>query len=161
MFDAHSLTSYLKRNAAILAMQADGLSHADSLRQTPYNINCLNWVIGHIADSRESMIEALGGAGVTEDGELERYRRETEPITEDGPGVVALDRLLGIIETGQERLAETIAAVPDAAWDEEVSVGDRMVTLASRARFWYFHDTYHTGQAELLRQVAGTDDKII
>jgi hypothetical protein len=27
--------------------------------------------------------------------------------------------------------------------------------------FMYFHETYHTGQTELLRQLAGTDDKVI
>lgn len=26
---------------------------------------------------------------------------------------------------------------------------------------FYFHDTYHTGQTDLLRQVAGTNDKVI
>jgi len=26
---------------------------------------------------------------------------------------------------------------------------------------FYFHDTYHTGQTDLLRQVAGKHDKVI
>jgi uncharacterized damage-inducible protein DinB len=35
------------------------------------------------------------------------------------------------------------------------------ITLANRLFFLYFHETYHTGQTELLRQLAGTDDKVI
>jgi len=27
--------------------------------------------------------------------------------------------------------------------------------------FLYFHDSYHVGQTEILRQATGTDDKII
>ena len=33
--------------------------------------------------------------------------------------------------------------------------------LADFLFFLYFHDSYHTGQAEPLRQLAGKDDKII
>lgn len=36
-----------------------------------------------------------------------------------------------------------------------------MVSAAQRLHFDYFHDTYHTGQTEILRQVAGTDDQVI
>lgn len=34
-------------------------------------------------------------------------------------------------------------------------------TLAARLHWYYFHDTYHTGQTELLRQIAGKNDQII
>lgn len=40
-------------------------------------------------------------------------------------------------------------------------VGTNTVTLASRLFGLYFHDTYHTGQTDLLRQVSGADDTII
>jgi hypothetical protein len=43
----------------------------------------------------------------------------------------------------------------------EVQVGENTVSLGARLFGFYFHDTYHTGQTDLLRQVAGTDDKII
>ncbi len=33
--------------------------------------------------------------------------------------------------------------------------------LHDSLRFIYFHDIYHTGQTDPLRQVAGTHDKII
>ena len=36
-----------------------------------------------------------------------------------------------------------------------------MESLGARLHFQYFHDTYHTGQTELLRQVTGVGDKII
>ena len=39
-------------NLRLIKLQTEGLSHADSLIQTPYNINCLNWVVGHITVNR-------------------------------------------------------------------------------------------------------------
>ncbi len=34
-------------------------------------------------------------------------------------------------------------------------------TLGERVLELYFHETYHTGQTEILRQLAGVDDKVI
>lgn len=33
-------------NVRLIKMQTTELTHADSLMQTPYNINCLNWLWG-------------------------------------------------------------------------------------------------------------------
>jgi hypothetical protein len=35
------------------------------------------------------------------------------------------------------------------------------ITLGNRLFFIYYHETYHVGQTELLRQLAGKNDKII
>jgi uncharacterized damage-inducible protein DinB len=35
------------------------------------------------------------------------------------------------------------------------------MSIAEWLLFFYFHDTYHSGQTEILRQAAGKDDKII
>ncbi len=161
MMTAAKLAKDYKRNATIIKWQADGLSHADSLIQTPYRINCLNWVLGHIAEGRDDVLEMVGAERVGEPGELDRYLRESEPILEDGPGVVPLARLLEIINETQERLDVTLGGLSEA----ELAVGtiedERTTTLAGRVHFAYFHDTYHTGQTELLRQVAGKNDHII
>jgi hypothetical protein len=47
-------------NFRLMKMQCEGLSHADSLVQTPYNINCMNWVLGHIAVSRDRVLRLVG-----------------------------------------------------------------------------------------------------
>jgi hypothetical protein len=43
----------------------------------------------------------------------------------------------------------------------EIEVGQRTMTMGRRLFGLYFHETFHTGQTELLRQLAGTDDKVI
>ena len=161
MLTAAKLAKDYKRNANVIAWQADGLSHADSLLQTPYRINCLNWVLGHIANGRDGVLGMVGADQVAEPGELDRYQRESEPILEDGPGVVPLQRLLEIIAATQEGLEAALGSLTDEDLAVETTVGERTTTLGDRVHFAYFHDTYHTGQTELLRQVAGKDDHII
>ncbi|MDH3308286.1 MAG: DinB family protein [Acidimicrobiia bacterium] len=161
MIEPRTLARDFARNIGIITMQVEGLSHADSLIQTRYNLNSLNWVLGHLADSRENVLQALGAATVTDGNELARYRRESDPIHEDGPGVVSFERLIGILEAGRDRVTEAIEAVEPDQWRAKSEVGDRLVSLGSRIHFLYFHDTYHTGQTELLRQLAGTNDKVI
>ena len=161
MIDAPQLAKAFTRNTAIIGMQAAGLSHEDSLIQTPYNVNCLNWTIGHILAYRERTISAAGGDPIFPDGGLDRYRRESEPITEDGPEVMPLSDLIAGIEESQKRIDELLGDMDDETFSAEQEVDGRMISLARRLHFDYFHDTFHTGQTEILRQVAGTDDKII
>ena len=85
------LADAFQRNTWIIERQANGLSHADSLVQTTYNINCLNWVLGHIANSRDDLLELLGRERMMDEDDAAQYKRESEPITEDGPGVLPLE----------------------------------------------------------------------
>ena len=84
------------RNHLVIEAQTEGISHQDALTQTPYNVNCLNWVLGHIADSRDRVLEILGRRPLLTAAEGERYRRDSEPVTGDGPDVVHLSRLLEV-----------------------------------------------------------------
>ena len=120
MLSAAKLAKDYKRNATIIKWQADSLSHADSLIQTPYRINCLNWVLGHVAEGRDGVLEMIGTDRVADPGELDRYLYESEPILDDGPGVVSLERLLesvlyGISPTDPLTLVEAGIVVLSAA----------------------------------------------
>lgn len=157
--DGSLLAKAFERNHWVIRAQTEGLSHTDSLITTPYNINTLNWVVGHVVDYRWGLVKLLGGERPSE--ETGRYRKESEPVTEDGPGVLSLDRLLEMLDATQEILTGRLADLGDDDWARETQVGERSQTLVERVHFLYFHDTYHTGQTELLRQVAGSDDKII
>jgi hypothetical protein len=66
--------------------QAEGLSHADSLLQTPWRVNCFNWTVGHLVAGRNAVLEALGAETVGDPQALARYVTDSDPITADGPG---------------------------------------------------------------------------
>ena len=160
MLTTDQLTQAFGRNVSILHMQAAGLTHADSLRQLPFRGNCLNWVLGHLANNRDRILLTLGAAAVT-GAAGDRYARESEPVIADGPGVLPLEELLRLLTASQEALAAALASATPETLARIVPAGQRTATVAERVFFLYFHETYHVGQTELLRQLAGVDDKVI
>ncbi len=161
MITKDQLSEGFALNFRLIEMQTAGLSHADSLIQTPYNINCLNWVLGHIAVGRDRVLQLVGEETLLSDAETNRYKTESDPITEDGEHVIQLERLLEILATGQLRINSGFSRLTEHELSGEVQVGERQVPFGVRLHGFYFHDTYHTGQTDLLRQIAGINDKII
>lgn len=72
-----------------------------------------------------------------------------------------LEELLTWLDRSQERIAAALSKMDAAALAREYGSGDRKTTVGQRAFFLYFHETYHVGQTELFRQLAGKDDKLI
>jgi hypothetical protein len=149
------------RNQRIIEAHVEGLTHADTLRQSPYNVNCMNWVLGHIANGRDDLLEILGRERLMSESSAARYRRESEPITGDGPEVLSLDSLMRLLGHGQGLLSSSLEEMSPEDLGEEVEWSGASSTLAEWSQFFYFHDTYHVGQIDLLRQLSGKSDKII
>jgi hypothetical protein len=160
MLDARTIIKDFERNLRIVEMQAEGLSHADSLLQPPFRANCFNWVVGHLLVNRDRALESLDADPILTVAETDRYANESEPVMADGPDVIAFPRLVELLGESQRRLAAVLDGNEEAL-AREVAHGDRSSTVGKRIHFLYFHDTYHTGQTEILRQLAGTDDKVI
>ena len=160
MIKPADLVKALERNRRILEMQAADVTHEESLIQTDFNINCLNWTLGHIVNYRDDLLETLGGERVAP-GRLDRYQRESDPVTADGPGVLDVSELVALVGETQDRLAAAIGGLTEGELTVEHTDGERSYTRAKQILFAYFHDTYHTGQTELLRQVAGKNDAVI
>lgn len=147
-------------NIQIMEAQAEGLTHADSLLQMPFRANCLNWVLGHLLISRLTIMRLLDleDAYPIARDELALYARESEPITADGEGVFKMEQLFEFLNNTQEKITERLLQLTD---EDLTTPDEKGTTLGQRLLFYYFHDTYHTGQTELHRQLAGKDDKII
>ncbi len=161
MITHEQLVEAFARNVGIIRMQTKGLTHADSVLQLPFRGNCLNWVVGHIVDNRNTILEALGEEGILTEAQAARYGYGSEPVTCDGEDILRLEELLAKLDESQERLAKALAnATPDSL-SREVRFAGNTMTVEQQVFFLYFHDTYHTGQTELLRQLAGTNDKVI
>ncbi len=65
-------------NLRLIEMQTAGLSHTDSLIQTPNNINCLNWVLGHIAVGRDSVLRMVGEEPLLSEKETNCYKTDSQ-----------------------------------------------------------------------------------
>lgn len=162
MLSPTNLAEAFKRNVEIIKMQTEGLSHEDSLVQLPFRGNCMNWVVGHILTNRNSVLKLLGIEQPPTADLVARYTRESQPITASGTDVVALERLIELLEESQAQLAGLLADITPEELSREVAFfGRRSMPVSEWLFFFYFHDTYHSGQTEILRQAAGKDDKVI
>lgn len=140
-------------NGSVIHRLTEGLSHADSLIQPPMGGNSLNWVLGHIVVNRSSVLDALGLEPLPEPAPaaLARYQSGTDPVTEAAPGVLVLADLLRAVDASSARIKAGFEQMtPEALRREQDGrpVGQRLLGL-------YWHETYHIGQLELLRRVAG------
>jgi len=150
----------LTRSQWVIGRQVEGLTHEDSLIQPPFRGNCLNWVLGHIAVHRGLMVKALGGEDPVSEDLRRRYGNASEPVRGAADAPYSLEQLLaelkGLKEGIEQRLEGRTVADLEAVVDVE-----RGTTAGSRLAFLAWHEAYHVGQTELLRQLAGKDDKII
>lgn len=152
---ADLIAHYFGMNQRVIHMQTEGLTHEESLLTPPFRGNSLNWVIGHMIAGRSSALRLLGGTPVWSEQEAAPYVRDSEPIAAEK--AYRLEKLIADLDESQERLE---SALQDLTAQELGQVnGDR--TLGERLAFAYWHEAYHAGQTELLRQLAGMDDKII
>ena len=159
MIDATDLVGAFARNVSVVKAQTEGLTNADSLIQFP-NGNCLNWVIGHIVEGRDDVLEVLGEPRAT-GTVVKRYQRGSEPVTGAEASVLPLAQLLELLDRSQERIEVALSGMDLAALERKSADDSRGRSIGQRVFFLYFHETYHVGQTELFRQLAGKDDKLI
>jgi hypothetical protein len=151
----------LKIENNLIHEQTNGLSQHDTLIQPEPSGNCMNWVLGHLLDSQITMLSLLGGESPVEPAVLERYRRESEPILVEGEGVLELQTLLAGHDQVFASITTQLNEMTEADFEQEIQQGERRMTRGWRVFFLHFHYTFHIGQLELLRQMAGKTDKII
>jgi uncharacterized damage-inducible protein DinB len=115
--------------------------------------------MGHIIVNRDKILITLGKPPIFEEPESIRYQRGADPITEPELAV-SLETLLEALEESQELIVTSLKEADAGSLDALVDV-ERGRTVRDRVEFLQWHETYHSGQLEILRQLAGVDDAII
>jgi len=154
------LADTLRVNLIVLGKQTAGLTHGDSLRQPSPRGNCLNFVLGHIALHREYMLQDLGLEPEVGEGALARYAKDSDPIVEDSEEVLQLEDLIGIFGRQHDRIQVALDSLPEEELAQPAPLNESK-TVAGHLLFLAWHEGYHLGQTELLRQLAGTNDKVM
>ena len=161
MITIQNLQRMLDMENGIIHDQVNGLTHAESLIQPQPGGNCLNWVLGHLLTNQLQIIEAVGAVPPFDSQVVSRYVRNSEPIFGDGEGVLPLEELIKLHDQTHATLNTLLTAMKEEDFEREIEVRERKMTLGWRVFFLHFHYTYHLGQLEFLRQLAGKLDKII
>ncbi len=157
---ADSLIQKLRLTYRVIHMQVDGLSHADSLLQPPFRGNCLNWVLGHIVEGRNGALRALGQAAVWGEDAGARYATGSAPIVSDAQAL-PLGQLLAGLALSQERIEAALRDMTPDGLAAPVDADGERIPLGEHLDWLLWHETYHVGQLELLRQLAGKNDAVI
>lgn len=150
----------LKFNNNVIHMQLKDITHAESLLQLPFRGNCMNWVIGHILGIRHECLTYMGLPGVLTEAEVNTYQYGSEPITSAEQAsdldsmVKRLDETLLTLVNHLEKITKEELFIEVQHW-----LGAR--PLAEALSYAQWHEAYHTGQLEQLRQLAGKNDKVI
>jgi len=159
MTGSERMIQLYERTHWVIVKQTGGLTHADSLKQLPFRGNCLNWVLGHILVYRDKVLNLLGERSILNESELGLYKRESTPIT-DSESSINLEELLKRLAESQERLLVALETVTPDSLDTKVDEAKEQI-VRERIEFLQWHETYHVGQLEILRQLAGKNDSII
>jgi hypothetical protein len=131
---------------------AEGLTHKESITLPPFKANSFNWVLGHILVGRDRVLALLGQKTVLEAGEAKLYETGSEPVS--ASTAVTLERLLDALSESQTSLGEGLVAASQQAMNKLYGE-EQEQTVGSRIAGEHWHETYHVGQLEILRQVSG------
>jgi len=141
-------------------MQIKDVSHAESLIQPPFRGNCLNWVVGHILVVYGECLELMGAHGALSQADAQLYGYGSEPIT-DASRACDLEGLVKRLDNQFEILLGKLGSLSPEKLESQVQIWRGTVSLIEGLAFMQWHAAYHTGQLELLRQLAGKNDKVI
>ena len=155
---AENMMQMLKTNTNVIKRQLDGLTNADLLLQPDMRGNCANWVLGHLVDNRGSIIKHLTGEHYWSEDKQEMYMFGSEPISNGDAPHLSMQDLLADFDASGKVILDLLADITDEQLD--AAKGDNS-TINKSIHFLIWHESYHTGQFEYLRQLTGVNDKVI
>jgi uncharacterized damage-inducible protein DinB len=149
-------------NRAVFRENAAGIGHEESLRTPETGGNCLNWVLGHVLATRHPILKALKRDGFWPEATVDLYKRGSQTLAGEGPGVVRWEQMVEAFEASHGRI---VAALETSTADDLAQPGGRgpggvELDVAHRVAFLQFHEAYHIGQIGLLRRIAGHERAI-
>ena len=154
MITAQELARAFRVNSDLANTQCQGLAHADALVQPPVPGNCMNWVLGHVANSRNTVLAQLGAPTFMSEAHCKRYGYGSEPICADGDAILTLEQIMAMLEQSQAAIEKALTNVTEERLQKPVQSFLGSTSLAYLVFFLYRHESYHLGQTEVLRELA-------
>jgi uncharacterized damage-inducible protein DinB len=139
-----------------ISRNLEGVSHQDSLVLPQPSGNCLNWVLGHIVVTRNTILSLAGKEPALSGDQVQIYKRGSTPS--EGTQFMDLATLRGLLDDSQHRLVPALAVLSEQALAGDVPEPLKQVSpgsIADALARLNCHEGYHSGQIALLRRVAG------
>ena len=158
MISSAEMINLLARNLQVIEAQTEGLTQADSMLQLPFRGNCLNWVLGHMLVYRDAALKLAGAEPLWDRQRARRYLYGSAAMQADDDAL-PLETILADLRRSQERLAEVLASLTEEQLNADSC--DHGDDLRECLLELVWHDGYHAGQTEYLRQLAGVNDQVM
>lgn len=142
----------------ILDVQTKDLSQEDLLTQPQPGGNCMLWVLGHMVNSMCELVNELGGHTPAIASTYERFAPGSEPVLGYEKDLPSLDKIKDDFAKISKLAIQALDEQSEEFFAEEASHGQ---TNGGSLLFSAFHMSYHTGQLEYLRNLAGKTEKVI
>lgn len=141
---AEEVKLIMKYNGYVFGRNLEEISNEESLTIANDKVNTINWVAGHLVNSRDDLLEDVGRARILKPEYAEYYGR--------GKSLPGPEAAIDIeeIKKDYERLTEEINKILAEGDDEK----------DQRVAFFMFHESYHAGQLGILRKLLGKEGKM-
>ncbi len=144
----------------IIARNTGGLSHEDSLAPAAGGGNTANWILGHLTNVQNAVMQIIGAPPVWQSPDLERARFD-HPIRGSDDAIdwqtlverfnASRDACINALNALSE---ESLGEKMPGPFGEETTRAGLLATLA-------IHQTYHAGQLGMARRAAGKKAAIL
>lgn len=122
------------------------ISHEESLIEPEKGGNSINWILGHLVYSKDSILKSLGLETLCNFIYKDNYERGTKLKPDCA---IEIKDILKLYNEGHEKLMKQL---------EEIQITDE--EIRENIIFLGFHEAYHTGQIGLLRRMLGKESII-
>ncbi len=125
----------------VFSINLQGITHEESVLEM-YNCNSINWIVGHLVYTRNSILSALGLPPIASEDLKPIYARGV--VGADMTKALNLDILKKMYVDSQPLVMEGLLKITDEAILDQVT-------------FLGFHEAYHIGQIGILRKMLGKE----
>jgi hypothetical protein len=161
MIRIEDFSKMLSGELEIVERQTEGLTHEESLIQPQPGGNCLNWVMGHLVVNLLDILRILDAETPENLPDLSRYKIGSEPIRGEDDGVLLLEVLIETYTLLNNKIIRRLDQMSEEDFNEEIDFWQGKSRRGYVTFFYFFHNTYHLGQLEFLRNLAGKTEKVI
>lgn len=154
---AKLIASMLAWNTEMIHAHADDITLEESLIDPPDGGNNMNWTIGHCVKYRGLMLERAGYEIPWPTDKYDRFKRHSEALT-DHSEAASMEEMLADLDRSQETLMKWLETATDEVLAQPTP--GNMRDLGGMIGRLAWHEGYHIGQLELLRNMAGKHEPV-
>jgi uncharacterized damage-inducible protein DinB len=145
---------------AVIALNIEGLTQAESLAPAAGGGNTANWILGHLVNVQNGVMSIIGATPVWESDQLERARFD-HPIR-DAADAIDWDPLVERFNASRDVCIAALASLTEEALAEPMSDPfGNVTTRAGMLSILAGHQWYHAGQLGMARRAAGLRTAIL